>query len=141
MRLRKPNLISQILPTLTSSPFTASPISQLANTTVIDPLLDGNGLTGLAALPNGFGSMFVGTNFLAYVCLNNESDQDVTQVYTTVEIRTSSSKTALKPTMTRLAMNELTAEESFTLQPGEGLHQIIDHSITHEMLTDGYRGY
>jgi hypothetical protein len=130
MRLRKPNLISQILPTLTSSPFTTSPISQLADTTVIDPLLDGNGLTGLAALPNGFGSMFVGTNFLAYVCLNNESDQDVTQVYTTIEIRTSSSKTTLKPKMTRLGTNELTSEESFTLPPGEALHQILDHSIT-----------
>jgi hypothetical protein len=131
MRLRKPNLIPQILPTLTSSPFTTSPVSQLVDSTVIEPSLDGNGLTGLTALPNGFGSMFVGTNFIAYACLNNETDQDVTGVFTTVEIRTSSSKTALKPKMTRLGTGELTSEESFTLQPGEALHQIIDHSIIH----------
>src|SRR5437868_1815437 len=59
MRLRKPNLIPQLLPTLTSRPFTTSPVSHLKDHAVIDPLLEGNGLSGVTELPNGFGSMFV----------------------------------------------------------------------------------
>jgi Protein of unknown function (DUF974) len=129
MRLRKPNLVPQILPTITSSSLAAaSPLSCLKDSSIIDPSLEGNGLTGLAALPNGFGSMFVGTTFLAYVCLNNESDQDVTQVQVTAEVRTPTSKTVLTPTSTRLGMNGLTTDDTFTLNPGEGLHQILNHS-------------
>jgi hypothetical protein len=128
MRLRKPSLVPQILPTLTSKPFSNSPLSDLADATVIDPSLDGNGLTGLASLPNGFGSMFVGTTFSAYICLNNEMEEDITTVRITVEIRTSNSKTVLKPSTTRQGANDITTEETFTLKPGEALHQIIKHS-------------
>src|SRR5438876_11777890 len=97
MRLRKPNLVTQIIPTI-ASPFTTPLLSQLADATIIDPILEGSTcLTGLAALPNGFGSMFVGTTFLAYLCLNNESDQDVTQIRITAEIRAPTIKTSLTP--------------------------------------------
>ena len=128
MRLRKPNLVPQILPTITSPVVTNSPLSQLKDMSVIDASLDGNGLTGLAALPNGFGSMFVGTNFQAYVCLNNESEKDVTEVQITAEIRTQSTKIGITPTMTRLGTSDLTTEAVFTLKPGEALHQILNHS-------------
>lgn len=132
MRLRKPNLVSQVLPTIPSSPFTTSLLTQLRDATIIDPILEGTGLSQLAALPNGFGSMFVGTNFLAYVCLNNESeDQDVTQVQISAEVRISGVKTSLVPKLVRLADSEnYTSEEVFTLKPGEALHAILDHSTT-----------
>jgi Protein of unknown function (DUF974) len=129
MRLRKPNLVLQVTPTISISPFTSQPIAQLADSTIIDPTLQGTGLTGLAALPNGFGSMVVGTNFLAYVCLNNESDQDVTQVQVNAELRTSLEKTILKPKLTRLGTNELSSDDLFTLKPGEALHLILDYSL------------
>lgn len=129
MRLRKPNLVSQVMPTISSSPFTTPSISQLQDATIIDPILEGTGLTGLAALPNGFGSMFVGTNFLAYVCLNNESDQDVAQVQITAEVRASALKTSLVPKLIRLGTSDsYSTEEQFTLKPGEALHAILDHS-------------
>jgi hypothetical protein len=128
MRLRKPNLVSQLMPTITSSPFNTSPVSQLSDATVIDPSLDGTGLTGLAALPNGFGSMFVGMHFLAYVCLNNESIANVTQVQIAADLRTPSEKLTLKPKLKRLGTSEFTTDETFTLKPGEALHMILDHS-------------
>ena len=128
MRLRKPSLVSQLIPTITTHPFTSSPLIRLADASIVDPSVEGIGLTGLAALPNGFGSMFVGTNFLAYVCLNNESDVEVTQVEIAAELRSAVSKTVLSPSMTRLGANDLTNETSFTLQPGEALHIILDHS-------------
>ena len=136
MRLRKPNLVSQIIPTISSSPFTTRPLSQLADATTIDPILDGTGLTGLAALPNGFGSMFVGTTFLAYLCLNNESDQDVTQIRITAEIRAPTIKTSLTPKLTRLGTNEsYTTEDQFTLKPEEGLHCILEYSSPKQMIS------
>ena len=128
MRLRKPNLIAQVVPTLTAPQFLSSPLSNLADASIIDPLLDGNTLTDLAALPNGFGSMFVGTHFLAYVCLNNESSTPVTNVEINAELRTSTGKSALTPILTRLGTNEPTSETTFTLSPNEALHQILDHS-------------
>lgn len=130
MRLRKPNLVPQIIPTISSSPFTTPTLSQLVDATIIDPILEGStGLAGLAALPNGFGSMFVGTNFCAYICLNNESDQVVTQVNITAEVRAPSTKTSLKPKLTRLGMNDsFSTEEQFALKPGEALHCILEYS-------------
>lgn len=129
MRLRKPSLVPQLIPTISSSPFTTPALSALADSTIIDPLLEGSGLTGLAALPNGFGSMFVGTNFLAYVCLNNESEDRVTDIDVKAELRSSYSKDTLKSTLTRVGTNEPTAEEGkFSLNPGEALHMILDHS-------------
>ena len=129
MRLRKPNLIPQIVPTLTSPHFLSSSLSNLPDASIIDPLLEGNTLTDLAALPNGFGSMFVGTHFLAYVCLNNESSSPVTNVQINAELRTSAGKTALTSILTRLGTSEPTTETLFTLSPGEALHLILDHSI------------
>jgi hypothetical protein len=129
MRLRKPTLVPQLIPTIVSSSFTTPPLSALADARIIDPLLEGSGLTGLAALPNGFGSMFVGTNFLAYVCLNNESDSEVTEIDVKSELLSSYSKDILFSRLTRVGMNEPTTEEGkFTLQPGEALHMILDHS-------------
>jgi Protein of unknown function (DUF974) len=128
MRLRKPNLVPQILPTLTSSPFITSPLSHLSDATVIDTSLDGSGLTGLAALPNGFGSMFVGTTFFAYICLNNETEEDVSAVHITAEIRTVDTKNALQPTITRLGANDISTDDTLTLKSGEALHQVIQHS-------------
>ena len=130
MRLRKPNLIPQVVPILTSPQFRSSPLSSLADASIIDPLLEGNTPTDLAALPNGFGSMFVGTHFLAYVCLNNESSDPVTNVQIHGELRTSAGKSALTPILTRLGTNEPTSETTFTLSPNEALHQILDHSIS-----------
>jgi Protein of unknown function (DUF974) len=145
MRLRKPNLVPQVMPTIPSSPFTTSPLSLLRDATIIDPVLEGTGLTGLAALPNGFGSMFVGTNFQAYVCLNNESDQDVTQVQISAEIRAPALKTNLVPKLIRLGTNNsYSAEEQFTLEPGEALHAILDHSFSPSFLNKVdmcFRGY
>ena len=130
MRLRKPNLVSQLKTTISSSPFSTPALSFLADSTIIDPVLEGSGLTGLAALPNGFGSMFVGTNFLAYVCLNNESDDQVTEIDVRAELRSSYSKDTLNSSLTRVGGNEPTTEEGkFSLQPGEALHMILDHSI------------
>jgi hypothetical protein len=129
MRLRKPNLVPQILPTLTSHPFINSPVSLLSDATVIDTSLDGSGLTGLAALPNGFGSMYVGSTFQAYICLNNETDEDVSEVSINAEIRPADTKTALKPSLTRLGAGKATTEETFTLKPEEALHQVIENSI------------
>src|SRR5579859_5257034 len=129
MRLRKPNLAHQIPPTLTSPTLTKPPLPLLSTTTEIAPLLSGPGLTDLAVLPNGFGSMFVGTKFVAYICLNNESEGDVSGVSVTSELRTANSKSVLSPKVTRRGTNETTsAEGSFTLSSGEALHQIIEHS-------------
>src|SRR5271170_7555714 len=129
MRLRKPNLVPQLKTTISSSPFTTPALSALADSAIIDPVLEGSGLTGLAALPNGFGSMFVGTNFLAYVCLNNESDNQVTEIDVRAELRSSYSKDTLKSSLTRVGTNEPTTEEGkYLLQPGEALHMILDHS-------------
>jgi Protein of unknown function (DUF974) len=128
MRLRKPTLVPQITPSTTAPSLANSPLSQLKDSYIIDETLDGNGITGLAALPNGFGNMFVGTNFLAYVCLNNESEHDIKQVQITAEIRSQNAKQLLIPAMTRLGTKELTSETTFTLNPGEALHQILDHS-------------
>jgi hypothetical protein len=138
MRLRKPNLIPQLVPTLTSSPFTTSPISHLKDFTLLDPLLEGNGLTGLAELPNGFGSMFVGTNFSAYVCLNNETDEEVRDIYITAEmrVRQSTSKTSLVARISRVGGGEggiITGDEEggrVSLLPHEAFHQIIDQSTS-----------
>lgn len=131
MRLRKPSLVPQILPTLTSSPFITSPLSHLSDATVIDASLDGSGLTGLAALPNGFGSMFVGTTFFAYICLNNETEEDVSMVRITAEIRIVDTKNTLQPTMSRVGVNDISTDNTFTLKPGEALHQVIQHSLPH----------
>src|SRR5277367_1721851 len=136
MRLRKPSLVSQLIPTISSSPFTTPALSALTDSAIIDPVLDGSGLTGLAALPNGFGSMFVGTNFLAYVCLNNESEDRVTEIEVKAELRSSYSKDTLKSTLTRVGTNEPTTEEGkFSLNPREALHMILDHS-THPSTQD-----
>jgi Protein of unknown function (DUF974) len=129
MRLRKPNLIPQLVPTLTSHPFTTSPVSHLKDHTIIDPLLDGSGLSGLAELPNGFGSMFVGTTFSAYVCLNNETEEVVREVSITAEMRHLGSKEVLVPRIGRVGVeNVVRGEESVSLLPQEALHQIIDQS-------------
>lgn len=131
MRLRKPNLIPQLIPTLTSSPFTTSPTSHLKDFTVISPPLEGNGLSDLAELPNGFGSMFVGTNFSAYVCLNNETEEDVRDVVVRAELRCGGSKSALTPRISRVGNGRETmeeGEEGVRLKPHEALHQIIDQS-------------
>src|SRR5436190_4286247 len=130
MRLRKPHLVPQVIPTISSSPFITPLLSQLQDATIIDPILEGTGLTGLATLPNGFGSMFVGTSFLAYVCLNNESDQDIARVQITAEVRASEVKTSLLPRLIRVGANpSISTEEGFSLKPGEALHAILDHSL------------
>jgi len=129
MRLRKPTLVHQILPTITASPFTSSPLKDLSDSTLIDASLDGNGVTGLAVLPNGFGNMYVGTTFQAYVCLNYENEEEVTEVSITAEIRTKTNSTTLNPTITRLGTNEPTIETTFKLPPGEAIHQILEHSL------------
>ena len=73
--------------------------------------------------------MFVGTNFLAYVCLNNESDQDVAQVKITAEVRAPTLKASLIPKLTRLGTNDsFSTEDQFTLKPGEALHCILEYS-------------
>lgn len=138
MRLRKPSLVPQLIPTIPSSPFTTPTLSALTDSTVIDPVLEGSGLTGLAALPNGFGSMYVGTNFLAYVCLNNESEDRVTEIDVKAELRSSYSKDTLKSTLTRVGINEPTTEDGkFSLNPKEALHMILDHSTyPHLIYTD-----
>src|SRR5205085_12639026 len=140
MRLRKPNLIPQLLPTLTSRPFTTSPISHLKDHAVIDPLLEGNGLSGVTELPNGFGSMFVGTNFSAYVCLNNESEDGVSEVCVKAEMRHLGSREVLVPRIVRVGIEEMMREESVSLQPHEALHQII-HQSTVPSRNDPIRRY
>src|SRR5579871_4575814 len=134
MRLRKPNLVHQILPTISSTPFTSSPLKDLADFTTVDPSLDGNGLTGLTVLSNGFGNMYVGTTFQAYVCLNNELEDEVTQVSLTAEIRTKNNSSELKPSIARVGKNPPTTETSFTLSPGEAVHQILEYSGLLSML-------
>jgi len=128
MRLRKPLLVHQIVPTITSPSLASSPLKELADFTTIDPSLDGNGLTGLTVLPNGFGNMYVGTTFQAYVCLNNETEEEVTQVSITAEIRTKNNSYTLSPTINRIGVGEPTTETTFTLPPGQAVHQILEHS-------------
>ena len=131
MRLRRPNLVPQLVPAISTSPFNTPALSVLADSAIIDPLLEGSGLTGLATLPNGFGNMFVGTNFLAYVCLNNESDEQVTEIDVKAELRSSHAKDTLTSSLTRVGIDEPTTKEGkFSLKPGEALHMILDHSIS-----------
>jgi hypothetical protein len=133
MRLRRPNLVPQLVPTVLSSPFTSPPLAQLSESSVINPVLEGSGLTGLGAIPTGFGTMVVGTHFLAYVCLNNESDNDVTDIQVVSELRIPNNpKIILQPSVARVGTApELVSEEgqSFTLKPGEAIHMILDHSL------------
>jgi hypothetical protein len=133
MRLRKPLLVHQIVPTLTSPSSDSSPLKDLADFTTIDPSLEGNGLTGLTVLPNGFGNMYVGTTFQAYVCLNNESQEEVTQISITAEIRTKLNSYTLAPTISRIGTESPTTETTFTLSPGQAVHQILEHSLPNFM--------
>jgi len=132
MRLRKPTLVPQLTPTLTSPPFSTSALSHLSDNTLLDPLLEGNGLSGVAELPNGFGSMFVGTMFQGYVCLNNESEEEVLDVAVSAELRfrDGTGKVGLVPRITRIGRGEGgKGEGSVRLMPHEALHQIIEQSI------------
>ena len=132
MRLRKPNLVPQASTTIPSSPFATPEMTQIQKSTLIDPTIESTGLTSLAALPNGFGSMFVGTDFLAYVSLNNESDEEVHEVQVAAEIRAPQNRYPLKPKLVRVgAAKDYTTEEKHKLIPGEALHIIFDHSIYH----------
>ena len=72
--------------------------------------------------------MFVGTNFSAYVCLNNESEEAVGEVSVKAEMRHLGSREVLVPRIVRVGIEEVMREESVSLQPHEALHQIIDQS-------------
>jgi Protein of unknown function (DUF974) len=129
MRLRKPYLAHQLLPTNTSA---AGELTELSKLVTIDSGLQSSGLSGLAVLPNGFGNMYVGTTFQAYVCLNNESpEQEVTAVSLSAEIRTKSKNTyTITPIVTRVGTTVTEDVDSVTLPPGEALHQILQHSTS-----------
>jgi len=86
----------------------------------------------VAELPNGFGSMFVGTMFQGYVCLNNESEEEVLDVAVSAELRfrDGTGKVGLVPRITRIGRGEGgKGEGSVRLMPHEALHQIIEQSI------------
>jgi Protein of unknown function (DUF974) len=130
MRLRKPNLVPQASTTIAPSPFTTPALARIQSSSTIDTLVQSTGLTGLAALPNGFGSMFVGTTFSAYVCLNNEASEPVEEVKVTAELRSPPDKVALNPRCVRVGdQKEYTTEEKVKLLPSEALHLILDHRL------------
>ena len=82
----------------------------------------------------------MGTNFSAYVCLNNESEEGVSEVCVKAEMRHLGSREVLVPRVVRVGIEEVMREETVSLQPHEALHQII-HQSTFPSRNDPIRRY
>ncbi|OLL22107.1 putative trafficking protein particle complex subunit 13 [Neolecta irregularis DAH-3] len=106
MRISQPLLaIRAPLPTTSSS--------ALNELLTFDPIL------AQTHLPQEFGTIYVGQTFSTYICINNDSKDNVDGIIVSAELQDSLTKVLL-----------LDTEKSFQLQGGASKEQIVSHEIS-----------
>ena len=93
------------------------------NSIVANDLAADHTLSNIMVLPNGFGNIYLGETFSSYICINNDSDFNVSGVAVRVELHTSSSQ--------RLMLLDSSANSSEVVNLLK--KQTLEHVVTHEI--------
>ncbi|OZJ06771.1 hypothetical protein BZG36_00385 [Bifiguratus adelaidae] len=130
MRLSKPSLkltSTPFIDTTISTPFTKALDASLAEDLSVhktigtgDVHIPSLGVSDILELPAAFGNIYLGETFSSYLCINNESELSINDVFIKAELQTSSQ---------RFSLADSSRDPQVHLDPNQTLEFVVSHEI------------